>query len=122
HEAARLLGFNSAVDVSLADKMAGTPERVLGFLEDLAARAKPVAQRELAELREFARSTLGIDELEPWDVAYASEKLRQQRFAFSEEDLKPYFPPEAAIKGLFEVASRLFGLSFKQRDGVDLWH
>ena len=122
HEAAQLLGFDSAVNVSLADKMAATPERVLGFLEDLAARAKPVAQRELAELRDFARDTLGIDELQPWDVGYASEKLRQQRFAFSEEDLKPYFPTEAAINGLFEVAARLFGLSFRQRDGVDLWH
>lgn len=122
HESARLLGYASAAELSLDDKMAGTPERVLGFLRDLAARAKPVAQREMQELRDYARDTLGIADLQPWDVAYASEKLRQARFSFSEEDVKPYFPAEAAITGLFEVASRLFGLTLKQRHDVDLWH
>lgn len=122
HESARLLGYASAAELSLDDKMAGTPERVLGFLRDLAARAKPVAQREMQELHDYARDTLGIADLQPWDVAYASEKLRQARFSFSEEDVKPYFPAEAAITGLFEVASRLFGLTLKQRHDVDLWH
>src|SRR5690606_23957820 len=112
---------NSA-ELSLTDKMAGSTDRVLAFLRDLAAHAKPVAERELAQLREFACNSLGIDTLQPWDVAYASEKLRQSRFAFSEEDVKPYFPAEAAIAGLFEVASRLFGLTLRQRDDVELWH
>lgn len=122
HEAARLLGFDSEAHLSLADKMAGTPERVLGFLRDLAARARPVAQREFEALRTFARDTLGIDDLQPWDVGYASEKLRQQRFDFSEEDVKPYFPLDAAIAGLFAVAQRVFGVTLRQRDGVDVWH
>ncbi len=122
HEAAQLLGFANAAEVSLADKMAATPERVLGFLRDLAARARPVAERELAELARFARAELGIATLAPWDIGYASEKLRQQRFDFNEEDIRPYFPAEAAIGGLFEVASRLFGLKFASREDVDLWH
>lgn len=122
HEAARLLGFANAAEVSLADKMAGTPERVLGFLHDLARRARPVAESERETLARFARETLGIEMLEPWDIGYASEKLRQSRFAFTEEDLKPWFPAEAAIAGLFEVASRLFGLRLVRREGVDVWH
>ena len=122
HEAARLLGFASAAHESLATKMAGSPERVLAFLRDLAARAKPVAQRELDELRDFAREALGLDDLQPWDVGYASEKLRQRRFDFSEEDLKPYFPLPAVQAGLFAIAGRVFGVDFRERDGVDAWH
>jgi oligopeptidase A len=122
HEAAQLLGFASSAHVSLADKMAGTPERVLGFLRELVAKARPVAQRELAELREFAATELGIADLQPWDVAYASEKLREQRFSFSEEDLKPYFPLPAVMQGLFTVAERVFGVRLVERHGVDTWH
>ena len=122
HEAAQLLGFPSKAHLSLADKMAGTPERVLGFLRELAAKAKPVAQRELEELRAFAAAELGIADLQPWDVAYASEKLRERRFAFSEEDLKPYFPLPAVMQGLFTVAERVFGVKLVERKGVDTWH
>ena len=122
HEAARLLGYASAAHVSLADKMAATPERVLAFLHDLALRAKPVALRELDALRAFARSELGLDALEPWDVAYASEKLRERLFDFSEEEIKPYFPLEAALQGLFTVAERAFGVRLVAREGVDVWH
>ncbi len=122
HEAANLLGFANAAEESLATKMAGEPARVLAFLRDLAARARPVAQRELAELAEFARTELGIERLEPWDTAYAGEKLRQARYALSEEELKPYFPAEAAIEGLFSVARRLFGLRFAPRNDVPTWH
>jgi oligopeptidase A len=122
HEGARLLGYASAAHVSLADKMAATPERVLAFLHDLAARARPVAKQELADLAAFARSELGINQLEPWDVGYASEKLRQRRFDFSEEDLKPYFPLPAVMDGLFSIAGQLFGVSFRARSGVDVWH
>ena len=122
HEAANLLGFDSNAHLSLADKMAGTPERVLRFLRDLAAKAKPVARRELDELRKFAAAELGIADLQPWDVAYASEKLREQRFNFSEEDLKPYFPLPAVMQGLFTVAERVFGVKLVERHGVDAWH
>ncbi len=122
HEAAQLLDFASSAHVSLADKMAGTPERVLGFLRELVAKARPVAQRELAELRGFAERELGIDGLQPWDVAYSSEKLREQRFSFSEEDLKPYFPLPAVMQGLFTVAERVFGMRLVERQGVDTWH
>ena len=122
HEAAQLLGYASHAHLSLADKMAGTPERVLAFLRDLAARAKPVAQRELAELRDFAARQLGIADLQPWDVGYASEKLRTQRFAFAEEDLKPYFPLPAVMGGLFGVAERVFGVALRERHDVDVWH
>jgi oligopeptidase A len=122
HEAAQLLGFASAAHVSLSDKMAGTPERVLGFLRDLAARARPVAQRELDELRAFARDELGLADLQPWDIGWASEKLRQRLFDFSEEDLKPYFPLPSVMDGLFAIAARVFGVQFRARDEVDTWH
>jgi len=122
HESAGLLGFANAAALSLDDKMAGTPERVLGFLRELAGRARPVAESELASLREFARESLGIADLQPWDIAYASEKLRQQRFAFSEEDLKPYFPLPQVLDGLFAIAGRVFGVAFRERAGVEVWH
>lgn len=122
HEAAQLLDFPSNAHLSLADKMAGTPERVLGFLRELAAKAKPVALRELTALRAFASSELGIESLEPWDVAYASEKLREKLFDFSEEDIKPYFPLPAVMQGLFTVAERVFGVRLVERAGVDTWH
>jgi oligopeptidase A len=122
HEAAQLLGFPSKAHLSLADKMAGTPERVLDFLRGLAAHARPVAERELAELREFARVELGLDDLQPWDVSWASEKLRQRRFDFSEEQLKPWFPLPEVMRGLFTVAERVFGVRLVERSGVDTWH
>jgi oligopeptidase A len=122
HEAAQLLGFANAAEESLATKMAASPAEVLEFLHDLAARAKPVAQRELATLREFARAELKLDTLEPWDVAYASEKLRQREYALDEEQLKPYFPLPAVIDGLFGLAGKLYGITLAARDGVDVWH
>jgi len=122
HEGAQLIGFKNAAEDSLATKMAGTPERVLVFLRDLAARAKPVALRELDELREFARSELGIADLQPWDVAYAAEKLRVKKYALSEEELKPYFAAPAVIEGLFAIVQRVFGVRFVARDGVETWH
>ena len=122
HEAARLLGFANAAEESLATKMAATPARVLDFLHDLVRRAKPVAMRELAELREFAKAKLGIAELQPWDVGYAAEKLRQRKFSLSEEDLKPYFPLPAVMDGLFAIVARVFGVSLRERAGVQVWH
>jgi oligopeptidase A len=122
HEAAQLLGYASSAHVSLADKMAGEPERVLGFLRELATKAKPVATRELADLAAFAQAELGLDELKPWDVGYAAEKLRKVRFDYSDEDLKPYFPVEHAIDGVLALAGRLYGLEFAPRSDVPLWH
>jgi oligopeptidase A len=122
HEAAQLLGFANAAEESLATKMASATNDVLAFLCDLAARAKPVAQKELATLRDFASSELKLDNLESWDVAYASEKLRQKQYALDEEQLKPYFPLPAVIDGLFGLVQRLYGITLASRDGVDVWH
>jgi len=122
HETAALLGFESAAHLSVHDKMAGEPARVLDFLRELAGRAKPVAAREFDELRRFAADTLGLPDLQPWDVGYASEKLRQARFDFSEEDLKPYFPVPSVIDGLFAISGRVFGIAFRERDDVPSWH
>ncbi|HSS06486.1 MAG TPA: M3 family metallopeptidase, partial [Rhodanobacteraceae bacterium] len=122
HEAARLLGFQDSAEESLATKMAPSPDAVFAFLRDLAVRAKPVAERELAELREFAAGELGIATLEPWDVGYASEKLRERKYALSEEELKPYFALDAVIDGLFAITGRVFGVALKRRDDVDVWH
>src|SRR5690606_24957837 len=122
HEAAQLLGFDSAAHLSLADKMAGTPERVLGFLADLAERARPVAARERDELSAFAAEHCGIARLEPWDIAYSAEKLRQQRFDFSEEELKPYFPLPRVLDGHVTTAWRVFGVALQPRAEVSLWH
>ena len=122
HEAAQLLGFANAAEESLATKMAESPTEVMEFLHDLAARAKPVAQQELATLRTFARDELQLDNLEPWDVGYASEKLRQKKYALDEEQLKPYFPLPAVIDGLFALTGKLYGITLAQRGDVDTWH
>ncbi len=122
HEAAQLLGFANAAEESLATKMASSPTEVMEFLHDLAARAKPVAQQELATLREFARAELKLDNIEPWDVGYASEKLRQQQYALDEEQLKPYFPLPAVIEGLFGLTGKLYGITLAAREGIDVWH
>jgi oligopeptidase A len=92
------------------------------FLHDLAIRAKPVAQQELATLREFARTELKLDNLESWDVGYASEKLRQQQYTLDEEQLKPYFPLPAVIDGLFGLTEKLYGITLARREGVEAWH
>jgi oligopeptidase A len=122
HEAAQMLGFANAAEESLATKMAMTPERVMSFLRDLVGRAKPVAERELAELRQFAAAELALVALQPWDIAYAAEKLRLQKFSLSEEELKPYFPLPAVIHGLFEITTRVFGVQLCARDGIQTWH
>lgn len=121
-EAAQLLGFRDAAEESLATKMAPSPETVLAFLRDLAARAKPVARRELDELRAFARDELGLSDLQAWDVSWAAEKLRERKYALREEELKPYFALDAVIDGLFAITQRVFGVSLRKRDDVDVWH
>ncbi|WP_287368250.1 M3 family metallopeptidase [Thauera sp.] len=107
-EEARMLGYRNFAEVSLVPKMADTPEQVLGFLHDLAAKAKPFAEKDLEELKAFARAELGLDTLEPWDVAYASEKLRQARYAYSDQEVKQYFPEPKVLDGLFGVIRALY--------------
>jgi oligopeptidase A len=120
-EEARLLGFKSFADLSLEPKMAESPQAVLVFLKDLASRAKPYAERDWAELETFARETLGMDKLEPWDVAFVSEKLRNQRYAFSDLEVKQYFPEEQVLRGLYWVIQQLYGLTVARVD-APTWH
>ena len=122
HEAARLLGYASYAHKSVATKMADDPQTILDFLRDLAGRSKPGAMREIEELRAFAAKELGLDDLQAWDIGYASEKLQQQRYAISQEDLKPYFPVDQVLKGLYELVGRLYGVSIQPVEGVDTWH
>jgi oligopeptidase A len=122
HEAARLLGFANTAEESLATKMASSTDQVIAFLRDFVAKARPMAERDLAELREFARDELGLDDLQPWDVAYASEKLRERRHALNEEELKPYFPLDSVLGGLFAVIERVLGVRVRLRDDVATWH
>ncbi len=122
HELARLLGFRDYTEYSLATKMADSPDQVLAFLADLAGRAQPQAQKELAELQEFARAQSGIEQLEAWDIGYYSEKLRQHRYHLSQEELRPYFPTTRVLPGLFAVAEKLFGIAIRPLDGVEVWH
>ena len=122
HELARLVGYENYADYSLATKMAPSAGGVIAFLRDLAARSRPHAAREFAELTRYARDTLGLDRLEAWDVGYASECLRQDAYAVSQEALRPYFPAPRVIAGLFGVVARLFGLEIARIEGVDTWH
>ncbi|CSA77948.1 oligopeptidase A [Vibrio cholerae] len=122
HEIARMLGFSTYSEKSLATKMAQTTDQVLGFLNDLANKAKPQGEREVEELRQFAESEFGVKQLELWDIAYYSEKQKQHLFEISDEELRPYFPEQKVVNGLFEVLSRLFGMQVKERQGVDVWH
>ncbi len=120
-EEAELLGFANYGELSLAAKMAETPQQVADFMRELAQRARPFAEKDLAELREFARATLGLDTLHSWDVAYASEKLREQRYAFSEQEVKQYFPEDAVLSGLFKLVETLYGLTIKAAS-APVWH
>ena len=122
HEAAQLLGYANPATLSLATKMASSPDRVLGFLNELVTRAKPAAQRELDDLAQFAREHCAIDDLKPWDVPYVSEKLRLARYQLSDEELKPYFPLPRVLEGLFGLTETLFGVRVIERSGVPVWH
>ncbi|PMN48577.1 oligopeptidase A [Vibrio lentus] len=122
HEIARMLGFSTYSEKSLSTKMAETPDQVLGFLNDLAVKAKPQGEREVEELRQFAETEFGVSELNLWDIAYYSEKQKQNLFEISDEELRPYFPESNAVSGLFEVLNRVFGMSVTEREGVDTWH
>ncbi|MBS8813700.1 oligopeptidase A, partial [Escherichia coli] len=103
-------------------KMAENPQQVLDFLTDLAKRARPQGEKELAQLRAFAKAEFGVDELQPWDIAYYSEKQKQHLYSISDEQLRPYFPENKAVNGLFEVVKRIYGITAKERKDVDVWH
>lgn len=121
-EKAALLGFDTYADLSVVPKMVDSPQQVLQFLDDLAERAVPLARQECADLRQFARESLGIEDLQPWDVTYASDRLKKQQYDLSDEELKPYFPASRVIPGMFAVVGRLFGLEISRRDDVDVYH
>ena len=128
-EEARLLGFANYGELSLASKMANSPQQVVEFMRELAQRARPFAERDLAELRAFAQADLGITDpstplrtgLQSWDVSYASEKLREQRYAFSEQEVKQYFPEDAVLAGMFKLVETLYGLRINLST-APVWH
>ncbi len=120
-EAAALLGYGSFAEVSLSTKMAATPREALAFLDDLARRSKPFAARDMEELRVFAREELGMPDVRASDVAYVAEKLRQQRYAFSDQEVKRYFPEDEVLAGLFRLVGTLYGLSIRPGKS-EVWH
>jgi oligopeptidase A len=120
-EMARLLGYANFAEVSLVPKMAESPAQVLGFLDDLARRARPFAERDVEELRAFAKNELQIEELQGWDVAYASEKLRGARYSFSDQEVKQYFPEDIAVAGAFRVAEALYQVKISPAQ-APVWH
>jgi oligopeptidase A len=120
-EEAKLLGYNNFAEVSLVPKMAKSPDEVIAFLEDLAKRARPFAEQDLAELKKFAREELGLDELKAWDIPYASEKLQERRYAFSAQEVKQYFPEHKVVDGLFRLIQQLFTVEIKP-DTAPVWH
>ncbi len=120
-ELAALLGYANYAEVSLEPKMAQSPAQVLAFLDDLAGHARPFAEKDAAELRSFAKSELGIEELAAWDLPYASEKLRAKRYAFSDQEVKQYFPEEAVLQGLFRVAQALYQITIAPSK-APVWH
>jgi len=122
YQRAQLLGYETHAHFVLEERMAKTPETVRTFLEDLLEKALPAAKKEFEELESFAKNLDNIDRLEKWDSAYYSEKLKQERFNFDDEQLKPYFKLENVIEGAFTVAKKLFGLQFIQTDAIDTYH
>ncbi|MDP1558597.1 MAG: M3 family metallopeptidase [Nitrosomonas sp.] len=124
-EEAQLLGFDSYADVSLATKMATTPHQVLNFLGELAAKARPHAERDLQEMQQFATEKLNLNKLEAWDLAYVSEKLREERYAFSDQEVKQYFPETKVLPGMFKLVENLYHLKIVQADAarnIQCWH
>jgi peptidyl-dipeptidase Dcp len=122
HQRAQLLGFKTHADFVLEERMAQTPQTVQNFLDRLSTAAKPAGLRDIEELKAFAKSTDGLDEIKPWDVAYYSEKLKESKYAFNEEDLRPFFKLENVVEGVFEHAKRLYGLTFKENSKIPVYH
>jgi oligopeptidase A len=122
HEQAKLLGFNNFAELSLATKMAESPDDVEKFLLDLAVRAKPRALAELAELKAFAQSLDGLEDFQPWDSSYYAEKLQEQKLGFDEEKLRPYFPAPQTLEGMFALVQKLYGIRIEKAVGMATWH
>jgi peptidyl-dipeptidase Dcp len=122
HERANLLGYGSHADFVLEERMAGNPQKVKEFLKDLLEKAKPAAEKEFAQLTGFAKELDGIDQLQKWDGAYYSEKLKQKLFNLDDEKLKPYFQLEKVLNGAFTIAEKLYGISFKEVNDIDKYH
>lgn len=121
-EKAALLDYKNFAEVSLAQKMAESPEQVLEFLNNLASRSFPQAQKEFSELQDYAKTNLDLDKVQPWDLAWVGEKLREHQYAISQEMIRPYLPVEKTLAGLFEVCNRLFGVQFKINPDVKTYH
>ena len=121
-EAAALLGFTDYAEYSLATKMAIDTREVTGFLRELAAKSKAMAEAELDELRAFAAAELDMGDLQAWDIPYASEKLRVKKYAISQEDLKPYFPERHVIHGMFGLVEKLYGIVIQKNENKTIWH
>ncbi len=121
-ELAHRLGYATFADVMLEDRMVGSAERARAFVDDLAARSRPYVDAELADLTAFARDRLGIDRLEPWDVRFAFERMRRERFGLDEEALRAYLPFDRVEEGVFDLVRRLFGVSVAPAPDVDVWH
>ena len=119
---AGLLGFDNFADLSLATKMADTPAQVIEFLEQLAEKSVPQARAEWQQLCDFARDHHGVDTVNAWDVNYYAEKLKQQRYEVSQEDIRPYLPVSRVLPGLFDVVQRLYGVSVQEVDDFDRYH
>lgn len=122
HERAKILGYKTHADYVLEERMAKTPTTVLDFLNDLLTKAKPFAEKEIEELTAFAKETDGIETLQRWDHAYYAEKLKQKKFSLSDEELKPYFQLENVIQGAFDVATKLYGITFKEIHNIDKYN
>jgi len=121
HEEARLLGYRHYADVSLVPKMAESPEQVIAFLRDLAQKARPHAEKDLADLRDFAASELNMPDPQAWDWSYIGEKLKESRYAFSEQEVKPYFTAPKVLAGLFQIVETLFEVAIR-RDQAPVWN
>src|SRR5690606_13777577 len=120
-EEARLLGYQNFAEVSLVPKMAQSPQQVIGFLRDLADRARPFAEKDVSDLRAFAKDALGIADPQPWDWTFISEKLKEARYAFSEQEVKQYFTAPKVLAGLFKIIESLFDVKIT-KDETAVWN
>ncbi len=121
-ELAEILGFSNYAELSLASKMADNTQQVLDFLNDLAEQTRPVAEREYQELQAFAREQGGPEPLQAWDIPWYAERLKQQRYQISQEELRPYFPLDTVLKGMFHIVSQLFNIDIEESHDFELWH
>lgn len=122
HQRAQLLGSPTHADFTLVERMAQNPETVIKFLSELITAYKPVGEKDLKEVQDFAKETDGVTEIQPWDFSYYSEKLKEKKYAFNEEDLRPYFQLEKVVAGVFAHAEKLYQLSFKENSDIPVYH